>query len=563
MAIFEKEVSCMDKFYLCAIACFLALTACGDSDGGSAERPSEYDYVWNSESAELTYPCNKSRDGAIAYLESKEKVLVCHKEDGEWVWSSDSAAVAKVISSSSRTKSSSSKSKSSSSKGKSSSSKNNSSSSRDDAGNPGEMDDITQYLNPEIQYNEFKDPRDGQVYKTVAIGDQEWFAQNLNYDYRRGAKALNSCYNNSLDSCAKYGRLYTWTVAVDSLGLLSEANVNLDYKYDRVQGICPEGWWIPSWSDYIELADYSRGYTKDYGYHWRDLLSMKDWRFEGRYPYHGTDVLGFSALPSRGLDGNKFYDFEIFLMWLSDRNHVELYGSSGISYPINWKTGLMSVRCMREIDMKNPPKRTVRKIREGNIKDYFNPDVKYGEFKDSRDGQVYKSVKISNHVWMAQNLNYKVDENTPCGGGINYKVESAGDCNLYGRLYPKEVAYKICPKGWHLPNSLEFETLFVESRANGDTTVAALRGAEGWDVNLYETTNNSGFTAIPAGRDVTGRYDSTVFHVETGFEATFWLKDSNSDGDTLGLMTNTITTRSVLAVYRGIPVRASIRCVKD
>lgn len=308
---------------------------------------------------------------------------------------------------------------------------------------------------------------------------------------------------------------------------------------------------------------YTDGYTKDYGYYWNHLLSMKDWRFEGRIDDHGTDVLGFSALPSRGYNGSKFYSYEIFLMWLSERSYEGLYGSSGMSLTASVERGLMSVRCVRDIDMANPPKRTERKIREGNIKDYFNPDVTYDEFKDSRDNQVYKSVKIGEHVWMAQNLNYKVGKNTPCGGGINYKIESAGDCNLYGRLYPDEVIYEICPEGWHLPDSSEFETLFDESRADGDTTVAALRGAEGWDVNLYKTGNNSGFTAIPAGRDVTGRDDGTIFHVETGFEATFWLRDSDPQGDTLKLRTATITTRNVRASYRYAPTRASVRCVKD
>ena len=68
-------------------------------------------------------------------------------------------------------------------------------------------------------------------------------------------------------------------------------------------------------------------------------------------------------------------------------------------------------------------------------------EIQYGEFKDARDGQVYKTVDIEVdggvQTWMAQNLNYAYEDGSQswCANGTMYDTTLVGNCKLYGRIY--------------------------------------------------------------------------------------------------------------------------------
>ena len=114
---------------------------------------------------------------------------------------------------------------------------------------------------------------------------------------------------------------------------------------------------------------------------------------------------------------------------------------------------------------------------------------------DQRDGKKYRTVRIGEQTWMAENLNYKTPN--------SYCYNSVSNCSKYGRLYKWDAATVACPNGWHLPDKVEFETLFNSVGGKQDAG-KNLKSKNGW-YKGGDGNNIFGFSALPAGFRDDGR----------------------------------------------------------
>ncbi|MBR5412464.1 MAG: fibrobacter succinogenes major paralogous domain-containing protein [Fibrobacter sp.] len=148
-------------------------------------------------------------------------------------------------------------------------------------------------FNPDIDYGSMTDERDGQVYRTVTIGDQVWMAENLNYASAEGS----SCNGNTAGGCARYGRLYTWVAAVGKAESACGEGHECDLGEGNVQGVCPEGWHLPTNPELKTLFNTVGGQTTA----GKALKSQTGWYSSD----DGTDAFGFSAVSAGGARNNK------------------------------------------------------------------------------------------------------------------------------------------------------------------------------------------------------------------------------------------------------------------
>lgn len=420
---------------------------------------------------------------------------------------------------------------------------------------------------------------DGNVYKTIKIGNQEWIAENLrvvrfqngdpiyrarteDHWYKYSSDPLWCIYENNEEYGEKYGRIYNWAAVVDP------------------RGLAPEGWRIPNNEDWDALAEYLGGY-KIAGIKLKSTTGWDNYR-------GGTNESGFNGLPGgrKAIHGT-FYDIGAAAYFYSSSDIVS--GQSPRIYSLLSGNNLLNigyghaqydayyVRCLKMTQEEVIAQQTAK-----DRDNYKVTTEETHEYISDIDGNKYKKVKIGDQVWTAENL-----KTTKLNNGTEIHLATKDDfwqeqpnyCwydfdiknkSTYGALYGGYTinTNKLCPAGWHVPSIGEWEKLimFLDSEYDPNSMMKMndagkkMKTLDSWEFAV-EATNSSGFSALPAGYRASS--DMGGIFSQLSYETNWW-SSSQADYDShLFYIQIQGTNDAVVISDQNLQYGYSVRCIKD
>lgn len=427
--------------------------------------------------------------------------------------------------------------------------------------------------------------RDGYEYPTVQIGDQCWMAANLKTRTNPDGTCINgglppcedasekdntlgrTCYDNDEAACDSEGALYTY------------AGIGGTIDTPGNQGICPDGWHIPTHDEFTTLersvctsgtceTDFPYDTTTAGGRGTDEAISLKV-----------GGCSGFNAV----LTGRREADGVTF----TRRADSTWFWSSQYALPSVYRRLITasSGQVFRDAGNLNFNRsQSLRCVRDVPVPSFC------GEVITDRDGYNYKTIRIGDQCWMAENLKTKTNVDGTCinGGSAPCADASATDrnkgracygnieanCDAYGALYTYSgIAgtldtmgnQGICPDGWHIPTHNEFTALeravctssTCETDFPYNTTTAGARGTN--EGTSLKVGGCSRFNAILGGRR---EADGTTFAYMNTY-TWFWSSQYSIPSVYRRLLTSTSGQIFRDAGNLNFNRSQSLRCVKD
>jgi uncharacterized protein (TIGR02145 family) len=369
---------------------------------------------------------------------------------------------------------------------------------------------------------------DGNLYHTVTIGTQVWMVENLKTTrYNDGSpiplvadkeqwRTLSTpgfCWpmNDGAAYKSTYGGIYNWFAV-------------------NTGKLAPDGWHVPTEAEFKMMVEYLGGKSVAGGK--MKEAGMVHWLSPNTA---ATNSSGFTAVPAGyrwdtlGFNGITAYNY----LWTSTQ--FEQQGAWGFALYFDkeeitrlqyYQSAGFSVRCIE--------------------------DSGPGTFTDTRDGKSYKTIRIGNQTWLAENLAYNL------GSGCWAYDYNETNVAAYGYLYTWEAAKIAVPAGWHLPTDEEWTAL---TDFLGGAAIAGGKMKEAGTLHWLSPNtgadNSSGFTALPGGF----RNSAGAFYYL--FEGGNWWSATES---TSSNAYNRYLGRSNGEAGRSSENKAigqSVRCVKD
>jgi uncharacterized protein (TIGR02145 family) len=192
------------------------------------------------------------------------------------------------------------------------------------------------------------------------------------------------------------------------------------------------------------------------------------------------------------------------------------------------------------------------------------------------DGNCYETIQIGEQVWMAENLKVthyndgsEIPNITNNGDWSGLSTGAYGDYDnnptnseTYGRLYnwyTVDDSRGLCMEGWHVPSDEEY-TVLKDYLGGGEVAGGKMKetGTEHWNSPNTGATNESGFTALPAGY----RYSNYGVYYGVGNYGYFW-SSSEYDSDDAWTRSLYYGSSNVFRYNYGKQSGFSIRCLKN
>ena len=224
---------------------------------------------------------------------------------------------------------------------------------------------------PVVMYEDAVTDYDGNSYDAVVIGDQLWMASNLKSTHYADGTPIPAGNESDISDTLPYryapggieenveamGRLYNWAAVMHGSRHSNDAP-------SGVQGICPDGWHVPSNTEWRQLTDniqnneYYMEYSLSIG---KALAAMSGWDSSRVYHSVGNDqrrndATGFCAIPAGYFVFGSYSDIGQFAyFWTTMRSSLHFGAGRAIGYNTTEAAACesslyygLSVRCVKD-----------------------------------------------------------------------------------------------------------------------------------------------------------------------------------------------------------------------